>query len=73
LLLSPQVAKRPELVAADCLSTLERHWLSRQLSGLQRQMERPGMPVVEIVRLQQQVLDLRRKLDHIAPLSLEKR
>jgi DNA primase len=73
LLLSPQVAKRSELIAADCLSTLERHWLSRQLSGLQRQSERPGLPAVEVVRLQQQVLDLRRKLDHIAPLSLEKR
>jgi DNA primase len=73
LLLSPQVTKRPEAVATDCLATLERNWLTRILSSLRRQLETPGMPVVEIVRLQQQVLDLRRKLDHIAQLSLEKR
>jgi DNA primase len=73
LLLNPKLAKRPETIATDCLATLERHWLSGKLSGLRKQLERPGMAVVEVVRLQQAVLDLRRKLDHIAQLSLEKR
>ena len=73
LLLSAQVAKRPEAVAADCLATLERHWLQRQLHELRRQLERPGLAVVELARLQRQVLDLRHKLDHIAQLSLEKK
>ena len=34
LLLNPQVAKRPEAVAVDCLGTLERHALDRQLREL---------------------------------------
>jgi len=73
LLLTAQVAKRPELAAADCLATLEKHWLNRELRELRQQLGRSGLPVVELARLQRQVLDLRHKLDHIAPLSLEKR
>ena len=73
LLLNPQMAKRPEAVAEHCLATLERHWLDRRLRDLKRQLEPPGMAAAEIARLQQQVLDLRGKLDHIARLSLEKR
>ena len=73
LLMNLQVTKRPEAVAADCLATLERHWLGLELRELRRQLERPGLAVVELARLQRQVLDLRHKLDHIAPLSLEKR
>jgi len=73
LLLSADLAKRPEAAAADCLATLERGWLTQQLHELRRQLERPGLAVVELARLQRRVLDLRHKLDHIAQLSLEKR
>jgi DNA primase len=72
LLLNPQVAKRPEAVAVDCLETLERHALDRQLRELKKQLAPPGMAAADVARLQQRVLDLRRKLDHIARLSLEK-
>jgi DNA primase len=72
LMMNVQADTRPEAIAADCLATLERRWLGLEMRDLRRQLERPGLPVVELARLQRQVLDLRHKLDHIAPLSLEK-
>jgi len=73
LLLTPQVTKRPQVVAADCLATLERQWLERGFRQLQKKLEHPGLEAAERNRLLQQRLDLRRKLDHIAQLSLENR
>ena len=73
LLLTPQLAKRPELVSADCLGTLERDWLQRGVREIQKQLERPGLGAADMNRLLKHRLDLRRKLDHIAQLSLENR
>ena len=69
LLLNQQSVKNPELAAAECLATLQRHFMDQRLRDLRKQLEQPGLAAAEVARLQHQVLDLRRKLDHIAPLS----
>jgi hypothetical protein len=61
LLLNPQVAKRPEAVAEDCLGTLERHWLDRRLRDLKRQLEPLGIAALDRSRLQKQVETMTRR------------
>jgi len=68
LLLQAHSTNEPMAVAAGCLTTLERRHLERQWQELRRQLARPGLPPAELLRLQKDALDLRRKLDNIPPL-----
>lgn len=72
LLLRPQRADQIDGAAADCLAALERQWVERQWRQLRAHLAQPGLPASEVVKLQQQVLDLRRKLDNIPALSMQK-
>jgi hypothetical protein len=72
LLLRPQLADQIDGAAADCLAALERQWVERQWRDLRAKLAQPGLPVLEVVKLQQQVLDLRRKLDNIPALSMQR-
>lgn len=70
LLMSPAYQGELMPLAERSLTALERHWLQRQLREIPKRLGQKGLPVTEIVRLQQQVLDLKRKLDHIPALSM---
>lgn len=58
--------------AGDCLRALERLWVERQWKDLRKQLAQPSLPRMEMIKLQERVLDLRRRLDNIAPLRMEK-
>ena len=74
LLLNQQSVKNPEMAAAECLATLQRHFMDQRLRDTAQAIgtARTGRGQ-RLPRLQHQVLDLRRKLDHIAPLSFGKK
>jgi hypothetical protein len=72
LLLNAQSPKRPEAIAADCLATLERQWLERQLRDVRKELARPGVGPAEVAKLQKQWLDLDSKLRHIAAFLMGK-
>lgn len=72
LLLKPSTVLDPAAAAADCLAALERHWMEQKGRELQKRLARPGLSRTEISEVQQQLLDLRRKLDNIHPLSRRK-
>ncbi len=72
LLLKPTADEKVTTAASDCLRALERLWVERQWRALQKRLRQAGLGSSEVVKLQQQVLDLRRKLDNIPALSMEK-
>ena len=72
LLLNSERVKRPEVVAADCVATLEKRWLERQLNDIRKQLAQPGLSAAQSAPLQQQVLDLNSKLRHIAAFLMGK-
>jgi DNA primase len=72
LLLTAQPQTAGVQATTDCLATLQRRALEQQLRELRQQLSQPDLTKSATVALQQQVLDLRRKLDHIAQLSMDK-
>ena len=68
LLLERTPKGEPSAVAAGCLATLERRWLEQQWQEVRRRLAQPGQSPEALLRLQKDALDLRRKLDNIAPL-----
>ncbi len=70
LLQKPPPEARQACAVADCLISLQRRWIEREWQQLQRRLQQPGVPPAQLAALQRQVLDLRRKLDHIPPLSV---
>lgn len=71
LLIAPLPPEARRLAAVeDCLATLRRRWVEREWQRVQRQLRQPGLSPAQVARLQQEGLDLRRKLDHISPLSV---
>jgi DNA primase len=73
LLLNPVETKRPEVVAADCLATLEKQWAERKSREIRKELERPGLSAAEIAKLQKEIdklqkqrFDLDSKLRHTA-------
>jgi DNA primase len=72
LLLEPSTVPDSAAAAADCLAVLERHWMERKGRELQKRLARPGVSRAEMTKIQQQLLDLRGKLDNIHPLSRRK-
>ena len=73
LLLKPSMARDSAAAAADCLAALERQWVGGKGRELQKRLAQPGLSGAEMTKLQRQVLDLRRKLDNIHPLSRRKK
>jgi DNA primase len=69
LLLEPLTVPDSTAAAADCLATLERQWMERNGRELQKRLSQSNLSKAEITKVQQQLLDLRRKLDNIHPLS----
>jgi DNA primase len=72
LMLTAQPKTAGVQATTDCLAALERRALEQQLRELRKQLSQPDLTKSATVALQQQVLDLRRKLDHIAQLSMDK-
>ena len=72
LLLKPSTALDPATAAADCLAALERQWVERKGRELQKRLAQPELSSAEMTKLQQQLLDLRRKLDDIHTLLRRK-
>lgn len=68
LLMRPPMRGDPAVVAGDCLTALERDWLEGESRRLRIRLAQSGLKDAEILQIQGQVLDLRRKLDHIAAL-----
>lgn len=56
---------RLERAAAECLKALEGKWVEREYQRLKQRMSQPGLGFEEQMNVQRQVLDLRRKMDHI--------
>ncbi len=59
-----------QAAAGDCLAALERAAVEREFQTIKLRLSQPGLSSNEVVTLQQRVLDLRRKLDHISRLSV---
>jgi hypothetical protein len=72
LLLKPTLDEKVTMAASDCLGALERQWAEGQYQALMKLQRQAGLDGSESLRLQQQVLDLRRKLDNIPAPSMEK-
>ena len=72
LMLTAQPKTAGVQATTDCLAALERRALEQQLRELRKRLSQPDLTKSATVALQQQVLDLRRKLDHIAQLSMDK-
>lgn len=43
LLLNSQVATKPEAIASDCLTTLEKQWNDKRSREIRKELERPGL------------------------------
>ncbi|MDW8343436.1 MAG: DNA primase [Verrucomicrobiae bacterium] len=65
-------AERFEQAVGDCLSHLQRRAVERKIQAVKMRLTEPGLSSEETLALQAQVLDLRRKLTHIAPLLVWK-
>ena len=72
LLLDQRIVKHTEKAAADCLATMEKHWLERLRNELRKQQLSPGLSAAKIAELQKQRLDLDSKLRHIAAFLMGK-
>lgn len=64
--------ERIEHAVADCLANLERRAVEKEMRALRDRLRAPGLSLEETMALQARVLDLRRKLAHIAPLLVWK-
>ncbi len=62
--------ERIPAAAGDCLAALKRAALERQFQAIKLRLAQPGLSGNEVTALQQQILDLRRNLDHIPRLSV---
>jgi DNA primase len=67
LLMQPLPQRDHSRAASDCLGALERNWLDTQLGRVRNRLGQAGLEPSETVTLQKEVLDLRRRLDQIAP------
>jgi hypothetical protein len=65
LLLKPAPAGTETQAANDCLVSLEKRWLELQIREQRKRLTQQGLSVVEIAKIQHQVLDLRASLDNI--------
>lgn len=72
LLLTPVNVESTDRAIGDCLKSLEKRALEERLLGLRNRMAQGGLKAQESMDLQRQVLDLRRKLDDIRPLSVNR-
>jgi hypothetical protein len=72
LLLRPHKEGMLAMAASDCLNALEKRSLEQKLHEVKRQLGEPDLPPETILKLQQQGLDLRRKLDNIHALLMRK-
>ncbi|MGD0649741.1 MAG: DNA primase [Verrucomicrobiia bacterium] len=72
LMMLPQPKATGVQAAINCLAALEKRALERQLRELCTQLAHPELTESAMVTLKQQILDLRRKLDHIARPSMDK-
>jgi DNA primase len=68
LLLQPALKGEPIRLAAGCLVTLERRWIESRCQQIRRRLAQPGCTPEDVMRLQKEALDLRRKLEHIPAL-----
>jgi DNA primase len=66
LLLEALPGGEPAVVATECVVAIERHYLEARMRQLRKQLAAANLPATRTAELQQQVLDLRRRLDHIA-------
>jgi DNA primase len=57
---------------ADCLNSLEKRCLEQKLNEVKQQLGATDLSPAEMIKLQQQGLDLRRKLDNIHALLMRK-
>jgi hypothetical protein len=62
-----------EAAASDCLVTLERTWVERELRDLRKHLNRADLEPRERDRLLSQVLDLQPRLRNIPALSTKNR
>jgi len=72
LLLTHINVESPDRPIDDCLKTLEINALETRMLGLRNRMAQGGLKAQESMDLQRQVLDLRRKLDDIRALSVQR-
>jgi len=71
VLLRPSPSGGQETVALDCLATLQRRWVERQLQQLRKRLGQTDLKISERNELLRQVLDLQPKLRNIPALSME--
>lgn len=69
---SVPTADRWNQAVGDCLANLQRRAAERELQVVKSRLAEPGLSAEEMAALQARVLDLRRKLAHIAPLLVWK-
>jgi DNA primase len=67
LLMKPTVKGEFAAQADDCVRQLQRRFLQRQIEDRKHRLRRADMPLEEALKLQQQILDLRRDLEDISP------
>lgn len=75
LLMQPSFPVPIEAAMHKTLVKLQTLWVDRQLVEITKILRQPGLTGAEVIRLQgrhEQVLDLKRKLDNIPALSMEK-
>ncbi len=70
LVLRDQVTQGLPAIAGDCLATMERRWVERQLREMRKRLAEPDLPTKERDKLLRQVLDLQPKLRNIPALSI---
>jgi DNA primase len=73
LMLTAQLQTTGVQAATDCLAALEKLALEGRIRELRSQLTHPGLTPSAMVVLQQEVLDLRRKIDHIGRPSMERK
>ena len=64
LSVKPMPGTALEAMAGDCLATLERECVKRQLHKIRRQLGQPNLLANERTQLQRELLDLELKLRH---------
>lgn len=72
LLLLPPPKGDPTGITAGCLNTLERRWLEQQWQETRRRLTQTKLEPAEMMHLQKQALDLKRKLDNIPALLMDR-
>ena len=72
ILLRPPIRGSAAVAAQECLVSLEGKWLKARLADIHKRLKRADLESSAMLKLQQEALDLRRKLDNITRLSMEK-